>query len=139
MNQSEHSEELSWKKNRMSTELWKVGEGRESREEARRRGVSECAWAREPSCRMSQVPNKENFSKKEGVFICITYYRGAKREIVEAQLWVLAFEKPLASGSRAPKDTFSSMRAAPVKCLSLRQSANEMVANIVDFSQDPLL
>lgn len=35
-------------------------------------------------CRISQAHNEENISKKEGIFICITYCRGAKREIVEA-------------------------------------------------------
>lgn len=77
--------------------------------------------------RILQAPNEENISEKEGISIYVKYYRGAKREMVEVQLPGLAVEKPLASGSEATKDTFSSTRAAPDKCICLRKSENETV------------
>lgn len=37
---------------------------------------------------MSQAPKEETISKKEEMFTCIKYCRGAKREMMEAQYWI---------------------------------------------------
>lgn len=83
--------------------------------------------------RTSQAANEENISKKEGIFICIKYCRGAKRGMIEARRWGLAGKKPLVSGSRSTKVTSSNLRAAPDKCISWRKSGNESVASPVRF------
>lgn len=102
--------------------MWEVREGREGREEDRGGRVSEHTHGREPRS-----------SKKEGVFICIKYCRGAKRGMIEARRWGLADKKPLVSGSRSTKVTSSNLRAAPDKCLSGVKSENETVASPVRF------
>lgn len=50
--------------------------------------------------RMSQAPKEKTISNKEEIFTCIKYCRGAKSEMIEAQLLALAVRKPLVSESR---------------------------------------
>lgn len=69
--------------------------------------------------RTSQGPKEKTISNKEEIFTCIKYCRGAKSEMMEAQLLALAVRKPLVSGSRS-NTFFPSIRAALDKIISFK-------------------